>query len=182
MLRPAPILAVVLLLTGIIMAGFGVMRSSDGWEWNDETTVPVDGKPHEVETMNRTVWLWTDRSDETPTCTATEYDGQELKVRAIGEDITRPGRSADHEAAWEVHSYADTVQVTCESTGDGEADVHAEPNPKIIILAGIDPWIVRGALVAFLGVLLLLGSVVVHRANERMAKAPGEGDVESRDD
>lgn len=173
--HPVRLFAALLLLVGMGMAIFGVARSADGWNWPEEKTVAVDGEEHVVETMNRSIWLWSEEGQafDGSTCTANDAWGEALDMSELTEGVKRPaGDDRSHVAHWEFHTYGPTAHITCEPDETTNADtvIHAEPSPKVIAVAGNDPWIVRGVLIGFLGVLIFLGALVVARA-DRSAEA-----------
>lgn len=186
--HPVRLFAALLLLVGMGLAIFGVVRSADGWNWSDESAVPVDGETHEVETINRTVWLWVreDASYDGSACTATDAWGDALDKSELPEGVTRPGGDGgDHVALWEFHTYGPTAHITCEPTGAEAGTVlHAEASPKVVAVAANDPWVVRGVLVGFAAVIIFLVALLVDRAHRRAVTTvdPGEAGAPSDSD
>lgn len=185
--HPVRLFAAVLLLVGMGMAIFGVVRSADGWAWPDEKTVPVDGEEHVVETMNRSIWLWSEEGQafDGSTCTANDAWGEALDMSELTEHVERPaGDDRSYVAHWELHTYGPTAHIVCEPDETTNADtvIHAEPSPRVIAVASNDPWIVRGVLVGFFAVLIFLGALVVARADRFAAAAAAKRSEEASDE
>lgn len=155
----------MLVIVGIALAGFGMSRSVGGYDWADDTAVPTDGQPHEVRTDNGSVWVWSLDAYTAPTCTATDVDGAPLQMRELKTGATRPGKIGDYVPLVQFNSYDDPALLTCDPPdGGSEVTVHAEPAPKVVALASVDPWVVRGALIGLLGLAVLLVGALVRRA------------------
>ncbi|WP_110206670.1 hypothetical protein [Nocardioides daejeonensis] len=167
------VVALLVALVGITMIGFGISRSAGEYAWPDDTSVTADGKPHEVRTTNGSVWIWSNEADgaDASTCTATMTDGSPIRVQALRERVKRPGKLGDYVSRMEFNSYEDTALVTCQPSAGGsdELVVYAEPAPRLILFAGLDPWTFRGGLVTLLGGLIYLGGALVRRANRTAA-------------
>ncbi|MCW2768216.1 MAG: hypothetical protein JWO11_4175 [Nocardioides sp.] len=92
------------------------MSQVDGYDWPDESLVPVDGQPHTLSvSQGRTAMMWTYEADSAPDCTiADAYDGDPLPLQPTEGAYRREGGSAgDWIGTATLQPTSSTVEVTC---------------------------------------------------------------------